>query len=165
MTAFKANRISQTIRNDRKQIVRGTESGTTLKWGEGPNNLHRVQNLKYTRVTKIATWNIQSLNSWKIDQRGNEDESTQIEILGLSEVRCLGAGKIKTKHGVLYYSGNRTSNHYHGVTTLLSSANAKWVIDFFPIWDGTMVLVDVDGMDVDVWWMVNGGMKLVKKSR
>ena len=64
----------------------------------------------------------------------------QIEILGLSEVRWPGTGKIKTKHGVLYYSGNNDPNHYNGVATLVSSSIAKSVIDFFPISDRLMVL-------------------------
>lgn len=95
----------------------------------------------YNRVTRIATWNIRSLyTSGKLANVDMEMNRLQIEILGLSEVRWPGAGKIKTKHGVLYYSGNNDPNHYNGVVTLISSSIDKSVIDFFPTSDRLMVL-------------------------
>ena len=95
----------------------------------------------YNRVTRIATWNTRSLyTAGKLANVDMEMNRLQIEILGLSEVRWPGTGKIKTKHGVLYYSGNNDPNHYNGVATLVSSSIEKSVIDFFPISDRLMVL-------------------------
>lgn len=95
----------------------------------------------FNRVTRIATWNIRSLfKAGKLANVEQEMRRMKIEILGLNEVRWPDAGKLKTNHGMIYFSGGNDANHRYGVAVIVAANINHAVADFVPINDRVMLL-------------------------
>lgn len=58
-----------------------------------------------------------------------------MDILGLSEIRCLGSGKQKITAPHIYYSGGSDPSHRYGVAVLFTNRVARSVIDYVPLSD------------------------------
>ncbi|KAH1009020.1 hypothetical protein HUJ04_001449 [Dendroctonus ponderosae] len=60
------------------------------------------------------------------------------EATGISEVQWPGSGTQKTDDGYLYYSGRTDGEHRYGVAVVMTSAEARSVLDFVPLIDSAM---------------------------
>jgi len=63
-----------------------------------------------------------------------------INILGISETRWPGSGKIRLKDAVLFNSGNEDTYHYNGVGIMMDLATGGSVINFVPLSDRAMMV-------------------------
>ena len=56
----------------------------------------------------------------------------KINILGISEIRWPGDGKVTTDNGTLYFSGSDDQkNHLYGVEILVNSNTNKYIYKLF----------------------------------
>lgn len=94
----------------------------------------------YNKTVRIATWNVRSLYSGKLENLDAEMHRLNIDIMGLSEVRWSGSGTAKTQNGTLYYSGGDKPKNYYGVGVLLKKGLEESVMDWMPISERVMVV-------------------------
>ena len=84
--------------------------------------------------TKIGTWNVRTLYSTgKLAQVLKEMRGYQLDILGISEMRWTGSGKIESDGMTVYYSGG--TRHERGVGIILNKPMAGAVMAWEPIND------------------------------
>ena len=77
--------------------------------------------------TKIGTWNVRTLYSTgKLAQVTNELKRHKLDILGISEMRWTGSGKIESEGNSVYYSGGL--KHERGVGIILNPEMSRAVI-------------------------------------
>ena len=89
--------------------------------------------LSATCPTTIGTWNVRTLFlAGKMAQVIREFEAYQLEILGLTEVRWTGSGKIKHGEVTFLYSGPE-EHHERGVGILLGNEAARALIAWNPV--------------------------------
>ena len=100
------------------------ESDIRLNEGCSSNRSRRPQTDVGCLKTKIqplriGTWNVRSLYATgKLDNAIKEAKDMNIDILGLSEIRWTGSGKIqKEQHAILYSGGD---NHTRGVVIIIN---------------------------------------------
>ncbi|GFN81070.1 craniofacial development protein 2-like protein [Plakobranchus ocellatus] len=87
---------------------------------------------------KIATWNVRTmLQKGKLDNIKKEMERLKMNILGVSEVRWSGAGKIKSGKYEMYYS---SAEHQRGVGIILDQEIGKSVKGYWPLSDRVLLL-------------------------
>ena len=91
-------------------------------------------------VMKIATWNVRSMSTGKLQNVDKEMQRLNIDILGISELRWSGSGLINTDHGVIYYSGNLDNRHPNGVGIMINNNLKSCVKNFIPISDRILLL-------------------------
>ena len=97
---------------------------------------------------KMATWNVRTLNQkGKLENVIKEMERMKLNILGLSEVRWVGKGKIKTGNKTMIYSGGET--HERGVGILLDETVAKSIKGFWGISD-RVIIAKLEGKPFDI---------------
>lgn len=83
-------------------------------------------------VLKIATWNVRSLyQAGKYDNLCLEMNDLKIDILGVSETRWTGDGKISENGKVMVYSGGNA--HQDGVGILMKENVAKAMLGYWPV--------------------------------
>ena len=85
---------------------------------------------------RIGTWNVRTM--WKTSRSAQVVRlmrDYRLDILGISECRWTGSGKIKIGDGVeILYSGMPEGGpHVHGVALMLSQNTAKSLLEFKPI--------------------------------
>ena len=82
------------------------------------------------KIIKISTWNIRTLfQKGKYNNAQKEMERLKIDILGLSEVRWLGAGECNMKNGGKFvYSGGVFAEH--GVGIMLGKSTVKSLMGY-----------------------------------
>ena len=56
----------------------------------------------------IETWNVRSVNQGKLDVVKQEMARVNIDILGMSELRCTGRGKFNSDDHYIYYCGQES---------------------------------------------------------
>lgn len=99
---------------------------------------------------KIATWNVRSLfEAGKLANACHEMRRLGIQILGLSEVRWPGSGKVKTMNRTLYYSGNDHPDHRNGVGVILEDKYNDAVTNFVPFSDRCL-LIQLSGKPINI---------------
>ena len=77
-----------------------------------------------TNKFKIATWNVRTLfQAGKLENVKMEMERMKINILGMSEVRWTGAGKINSDKYTIIYSGSE--KHERGVGIIFDEQTAR----------------------------------------
>lgn len=90
---------------------------------------------------KIGTWNARSLYAaGKTHNIIAEMKRMSVNVLGVSEVRWPGTGKINMENHTMYYSGNDDPQHYNGVAIIIDNKNNKSVKSFVPLSDRVALL-------------------------
>jgi len=96
----------------------------------------------------IATWNVQTLyKKGTLELAKQEMDRMKINILGLSEVRWTGAGKINSDDKKIIYSGGK--NHIRGVGIIFDSKTATAIKGYWTISDRVLV-VKMQGQPFDI---------------
>jgi exonuclease III len=107
------------------------ESGESRKEAR----IRKSQILTTKEQTRIGTWNVRTLNSTgKLAQVTNEMQKYKLDILGVSEMRWTGSGRMVSDGVTVYYSGG-TSKHERGVGLLLNQRISGAVIQWEPVND------------------------------
>ena len=87
-------------------------------------NLHQASAHKMKLKTATATWNIRTLlQKGKSDNIKQEMKKIEKNVLGISQVRWLGPGKIISGKFKMVYSGS--TEHERGVAILLGKGMVK----------------------------------------
>ena len=90
-------------------------------------------------ITRIGTWNVRTAyDTGKIAQIINEMKRYQLGILGLSEMRWTGSGKMTSENITVLYSGG--DHHERGVGVLLSKETADALVGWEPVSDRIMTV-------------------------
>ncbi|GFS21179.1 craniofacial development protein 2-like [Elysia marginata] len=105
-------------------------------------------NLKLRQEIRTATWNVRTLlQTGKLDNIKGEMDRLKINILGLSEVRWKGAGKIASSKHEFIYSGGLESER--GVGIVLDQNLRKTVKGYWALSD-RVLLVKIAGKPLDL---------------
>lgn len=109
-----------------------------MRQGESPREpLRRMKSMpKPKELLKIGTWNVRTMYQiGKTRQITNEMDNYNLDILGISEARWTGFGKIKTVDDkTILYSGAE-DKHERGVALILGKKAVESLIGWEPISD------------------------------
>ncbi|GFO29451.1 craniofacial development protein 2-like [Plakobranchus ocellatus] len=95
----------------------------------------------------IATWNIRTLlQKGKLENIKQQMERMKLNILGLSEVRWKGAGKITGGHEIIYSGGTESEK---GVGIVVDQTVTKAIKGYWALSD-RILLVKIAGKPVDL---------------
>ena len=129
------------------------ESDIRLNEGCSSNRSRRLQIDVGCLTTKrqplrIGTWNVRSLYATgKLDNAIKEAKDMNIDILGLSEIRWTGSGKIqKEQHTILYSGGD---NHTRGVGIIINRNINKAVLGYWPVSD-RIIMMKIQGKPFNI---------------
>jgi exonuclease III len=102
--------------------------------GNGKDNELEKENIRKAHNLKLATWNIRSING-KERELEDEFEKSGVHILGITETKKKGNGKINMENGhVLLYSGVDTSiRAAAGVGCIIHKELAKDIYSWVPL--------------------------------
>jgi hypothetical protein len=83
---------------------------------------------------RLGTWNVRTMyETSRLAQVLKEMDNYQLDILGVSECRWTGSGKITTATGsTMLYSGHPDS-HTHGVALIISKHKANTLLEWEPV--------------------------------
>lgn len=82
---------------------------------------------------KIGFWNVRTLlETSKLTQALNEMENYDLDVLGISESRWTGAGKLTSRGHLILHSGHE-NQHYGGVAVILNKRIKKALIEWYPV--------------------------------
>ena len=56
----------------------------------------------------MGTWNVRSINQGKLDVVKQEMARVNIDILGISELKCIGMGEFNSDDHYIYYCGQES---------------------------------------------------------
>lgn len=97
------------------------------------------------KLLRLGTWNIRTLAvPGASDTVSEEIKKYELEIVALQETRWPQAGKINTKHHVIYYSGCKDGRYYGGVGFAVSKKMADSVI-YFEAVNERMCIIRIKG--------------------
>ncbi|XP_051914908.1 craniofacial development protein 2-like [Hippocampus zosterae] len=83
--------------------------------------------------TRVGTWNVRTMfQSGRMDQVLKNMRDYRLDILGVSEMRWTGQGRLMVNGATFLYSGKQ-DHHSHGVGIILSSSAAKALIGWKPV--------------------------------
>ena len=86
-------------------------------------------------LTKIGTWNVRTMyQSGNLAQVSREADNYGLKILGISEMRWTGSGRMTSNGRTVLYSG-QTEHHQSGVGLILSKEAARCLIGWEPVSD------------------------------
>ncbi|KAI4885603.1 hypothetical protein NFI96_005381 [Prochilodus magdalenae] len=85
--------------------------------------------------TRIGFWNVRTMyETGKLTQITAEMRRHKLHILGVSESRWTGSGRVKTQTGeTVLYSGREDNQHHQGVAIILRKGTEKCLIEWKPI--------------------------------
>ena len=90
--------------------------------------------LSTKHLTRVGSWNVRTLyESSKLRQVLREMERYKLDILGISECRWTGSGKMTSQGHTVLYSGR--NEHTAGVAIIISKKNKKSLLEWNPIDD------------------------------
>ncbi|CAH1266795.1 Hypp3576 [Branchiostoma lanceolatum] len=93
----------------------------------------RCRILSAKSETKIGTWNVRTLyQTGKMAQLLREFEENQLNILGISEMRWTGSGKLYNEGKTVLYSGHE-EQHRRGVGFVLDKEASRALIGWKPV--------------------------------
>ncbi|XP_071177545.1 craniofacial development protein 2-like [Mytilus edulis] len=97
-------------------------------------NIRREPLVHPRKQIKVGCWNVRTMYApGKTYQVVNEMNNYGIDVLGISECRWTGTGKINLRGGeTMLYSG-QTERHEYGVALIISKANKKTLMEWQPI--------------------------------
>ena len=121
MTSHNMISVNDVNRNSRK---RGSSSGRGIDVRQvSPDRNQATVRLKNNTI-KIATWNVRSLyRTGKLDNVRNEMKRMKVNVMGLCDVRWVGAGVMKIEDDTLIHSGGE--KHERGVGVLIDKSIGK----------------------------------------
>ena len=126
---------SSELVNDVNGCLRTSSSGRESHEPQVTPDRHLATDGKTKTITKInkfrvGTWNVRTLNELgKLKTILREMESTKMNILGISEMRWKGSGKIIVDKHTIIYSGGDT--HEKGVGIIFDEKTSKWTLVYF----------------------------------
>ena len=84
---------------------------------------------------KIKLWDVRTMyETGKLAQVTSEMRRYNLHLLGISESRWTGSGKIRSETGeTVLYSGREDNNHFEGVAIILRKGMEKTLIEWKPI--------------------------------
>ena len=62
----------------------------------------------YKLLCCIGTWNVRSMNQWKLEVIKQEMARVNIDILGISELKWTGMGEFNSDDHYIYYVGQES---------------------------------------------------------
>ena len=101
-------------------------------------NVYNVNSSLLIYNCNIGTWNVQTMYSTsKTAQIVKEMGNYQLDILGISECRWTGSGKMNTKNNngesyTIIYSGQKDT-HHRGVALIMNRESANTLMEWEPI--------------------------------
>ena len=106
-------------------------------------------NTAKTRV-RLGFWNVRTMyDTGKLAQVVAEMKRYKLHILGISESRWTGSGKIKTTSGeIVLYSGREDNLHYEGVSIILKKGVDKSLLEWKPI-SSRLIKIRLKGKQVN----------------
>ena len=75
----------------------------------------------------IGTWNVRTLNNGNLEVIKREIEKTDMDLLGISEMKWTGMGHFMSDKHAIYYCGQETLKH-NGVTFICNNKLRRCVI-------------------------------------
>jgi len=106
--------------------------------------------VKRNTEMKIATWNVRSMYEMiETEQIIHEMERLRMDILGVSEMRWRGNGKLVMPAHMIYYAGNSEPNHYKRVGFVVTRKIDATVRSFVPQSD-RVALLQLNGKGVNI---------------
>ncbi|XP_042871504.1 craniofacial development protein 2-like [Penaeus japonicus] len=109
------------------------------------------QDLKRKKAIRIATWNVKTLNvktqPEKLENIKKEAKRLGIGMLGMCEMRWIGAGKVQSDDYTIIYSGGQ--NHEKGVGMVLDKEHSKSLKGYWPLSD-RVLLVKLSAKPLDI---------------
>uniref|UniRef100_A0A3P9H430 Endonuclease/exonuclease/phosphatase domain-containing protein n=1 Tax=Oryzias latipes TaxID=8090 RepID=A0A3P9H430_ORYLA len=95
----------------------------------------RMEVLSTKTKTRLGFWNVRTMyQTGKLAQVTSEMPRYNLHILGVSETRWIGSGKVITSTGeTLLYSGREDSKHQEGVAIILKKGAEKSLIEWKPV--------------------------------
>ena len=97
-----------------------------------------------TAKTKIRVghWNVRTMyETGKLAQVTSEMRRFKLHILGVSESRWTGSGKLRTATGeTVMYSGRKDDLHYEGVAIILKKGVERSILEWKPVNNRLMTL-------------------------
>jgi len=84
---------------------------------------------------RIGNWNVRTMyTAGKSAQVARVMNQMKIQIMGISECRWIGAGRMKLSSGeTVLYSGRDDDQHMQGVAIMMAREATKALIDWSPI--------------------------------
>ena len=76
----------------------------------------------------IGTWNVTSMNQGKFEVVKQEMARVNIDILGMSELRCTGRGKFNSDDHYIYYCGQESLRR-NGVAIIVTKDSKMQYLD------------------------------------
>lgn len=130
----KSNKKNKTKATD---MDKDNDIGTVLEKNRtGKNEHNHIENKQRLNTYKVGQWNVRTLyQKGKLEQATNEMKRYGIDILGISEVRWTGNGKIVTTDNYTFlYSGiGENETHQYGVAILIAANLKSNIIEWDPI--------------------------------
>ena len=77
----------------------------------------------------IGTWNVMSMNQCKFDMVKQEMARVNINILGISELKCMGMGKFNSDDHCIYYCGQESLRR-NAVALIVNKRDQNTVFGF-----------------------------------
>ena len=126
-----------TVNRNREETIRPS---SRVRCDEGRFKRPDCPHLKHGRSSlKIGTWNVRTLNQLgKIENLQKEVENLEMDILGISETRYTGEGKVRLSGYTFIYSGGE--EHQHGVAFMVKSSIEKNILGFWPVSNRNIML-------------------------
>ena len=85
-------------------------------------------------ILRVGAWNVRTMfETSKTAQVISEMKRYHLDILGISECRWTGSGRLTTSDGSLILYSGHEDTHSHGVAIILSREKAKTLIEWEPI--------------------------------
>ena len=140
-----AHRTSENSSLGREEHVRQVSSDRhQVKASSGNNNSINSTG----KTVRIGTWNIQAMfQKGKLENIKQDMRRMKINILGLSEVRWQGAGKITSDEFTIVYSGG--DSHQRGIGILTDAECSKALKGVWNVNDRVIVM-KVSGKPFDI---------------
>ena len=101
--------------------------------------------MKPKTTVRIGNWNVRTMYATgKTAQIAREMRNLQINILGISECRWTGSGKVRLVTGeTVYYSGREDGMHQSGVAVMISKEGEKLVMEWNPVNERIVMVKDI----------------------
>ena len=111
--------------------------------GESRKEAHRLkQSLHKPKETlNVGNWNVRTMYAiGKTEQVAKVMKEYRLDVLGISECRWTGFGKVKLRTGeTVIYSGREDGLHRNGVAIMMSSFAEKTLMEWKPINDRIII--------------------------
>ena len=117
--------------------VDGRTAGRTMtSMGESLREANRPTRSLVTPTSKmrVGCWNIRTMYTvGKAAQVAREMERYRLDLMGLSEIRWIGAGRIKMRNGYTMIYAGEENEHQRGLAIMMSQATQKSLIEWAPV--------------------------------